>query len=47
MNEFFILLPDRRIFTLAGLEEKLKSILAHFVKFIVFDVIEVRFFEIF
>jgi hypothetical protein len=47
LDEFFILLSDRRIFVPADLKEKLIGIRVQFVKFIAFDVIEVGFFEIF
>jgi hypothetical protein len=47
LDEFFVLLSDRRVLTPADLEEKLIGIRIEFVKFIFYDIVEVGFFEVF
>jgi hypothetical protein len=47
LDEFLILLPEGRIFALANLEKELIGIGADFIKFVVFNIIEIMFFKIF
>jgi hypothetical protein len=47
MDEFVIVLRCRRIFSPADTVKKLISVFVQFVKLIVFNVVEVAFFEIF
>jgi hypothetical protein len=46
-DEFFIFAPYRRAFTQADAKKKLKPILVQFIKFVLFGVVEVTFFEMF
>jgi hypothetical protein len=47
LDEFLILLPGGRFFALASLEKEPKGIGTDFIKFVVFNIIEVMFFKIF
>jgi hypothetical protein len=47
LDEFFIFFSNRGIFTPGALEEKLISIEAQLIEVVAFDVIEVRFLQIF
>ena len=47
LNELFILFFYKDVFTLRAFEEKLISLFTQFIKFIIFDIIKVGFFESF